>query len=137
MSDTLPPVPPGSTIRKNADGSWSYRDGPHSWRPMPAPLTAAPWVVLEPAAPAPTTGTVPMERLDAQAQAVLVLNAYETTHGVSPGLAAALRAAAAQIAAEEVPPHLTGDVYWPWRNGRATAEEHLLAIATELEGVNG
>jgi propanediol dehydratase small subunit len=78
-----------------------------------------------------------MERLDAQAQAVLVLNAYETTHGVSPGLAAALRAAAAQIAAEEVPPHLTGDVYWPWRNGRATAEEHLLAIATELEGVNG
>ena len=135
MSDTLPPVPPGSTIRKNADGSWSYRDGPHSWRPMPAPLTAAPWVVLEPAAPAPTTGTVPMERLDAQAQAVL--NAYETTHGVSPGLAAALRAAAAQIAAEEVPPHLTGDVYWPWRNGRATAEEHLLAIATELKGTNG
>jgi propanediol dehydratase small subunit len=66
-----------------------------------------------------------------------VLDAHETTHGVSPGLAAALRAAAAQIAAEEVPPHLTGDVYWPWRNGRATAEEHLLAIATELEGVNG
>jgi propanediol dehydratase small subunit len=51
--------------------------------------------------------------------------------------AAALRAAAAQIAAEEVPPHVTGDVYWPWRNGRATAEEHLLAIATELEGANG
>jgi hypothetical protein len=51
--------------------------------------------------------------------------------------AAALRAAAAQIAAEEVPPHVTGDAYWPWRNGRATAEEHLLAIATELEGANG
>jgi propanediol dehydratase small subunit len=52
-------------------------------------------------------------------------------------LAAAFRAAAAQIAAGEVPPNLTGDVYWPWRNGRATAEEHLLAIATELEGING
>jgi propanediol dehydratase small subunit len=52
-------------------------------------------------------------------------------------LAAAFRAAAAQIAAGEVPPHVTGDVYWPWRNGRATAEEHLLAIATELEGANG
>jgi hypothetical protein len=37
-----------------------------------------------------------------------VLDAYETT------LAAALRAVAAQIAAEEVPPHVTGDVYWPW-----------------------
>jgi propanediol dehydratase small subunit len=63
-----------------------------------------------------------------------VLDAYETTLGVSPGLAAAFRAAAAQIAAEDVPPHVTGDAYWPWRNGRATAKEHLLAIATELEG---
>ena len=40
MSDTLPPVPPGSTIRQNADGSWSYRVGPHAWRPMSAPQTA-------------------------------------------------------------------------------------------------
>jgi hypothetical protein len=66
-----------------------------------------------------------------------VLDAYETTLGVSPGLAAAFRTAAAQIAAEDVPPHVTGDAYWPWRNGRATAEEHLLAIAIELEGING
>jgi len=47
------------------------------------------------------------------------------------------RTAAAQIAAEKVPPHVTGNVYQPWRNGRATAMEHLLAIATELEGANG
>jgi hypothetical protein len=99
---------------------------------MPAPLTAAPWVVLEPAAPALPTGTVPIERLDAQAQAVL--DAFWRQHGDRSALAAALRAAAAQIAAGEIPPHLTGDVYWPWHNGRATAEEHLLAIATELEG---
>jgi hypothetical protein len=76
-----------------------------------------------------------LKPLSPAAQAVL--DAYETTLGVSPGLAAALRAVAAQIAAEEVPPHVTGDVYWPWRNGRATAEEHLLAIATELKGTNG
>ena len=66
-----------------------------------------------------------------------VLDAYETTLGVLPGIAPAFRAAAAQIAAEEVPPHVTGDVYWPWRNGRATAEEHLHTIATELEGSDG
>ena len=66
-----------------------------------------------------------------------VLDAFRKQPGDRSTLAAALRAAAAQIAAEEVPPHVTGDVYWPWRNGRATAEEHLLAIATELEGTNG
>jgi hypothetical protein len=63
MSDTLPPVPLGSTIRKNADGSWSYRDGPHTWRPMPAPQTAAPWAT-------PSAASIPTERLDAQSLAV-------------------------------------------------------------------
>ena len=138
---TLPQIPPGSTIRQNPDGSWSYRVGPHAWRPMPTPLTAAPWVVLEPAAPAPTTGTAmstPKARADA-AQAVYEAahDAWVTKDDPSSIAAAALRAAAAQITAGEVPPHVTGDVYWPWRNGRATAEEHLLAIATELEGANG
>jgi len=134
MSDTLPPVPPGSTIRKNADGSWSYRDGPHSWRPMPAPLTAAPWVVLEPAAPAPTTGT-----------------AMTSPNPLSP-TAQAVKSAA-------------GEAFWDWDNaqprdpqeiaaalirrlvilhGKPTpggsvilSGDDLLAIATELEGVNG
>lgn len=64
-------------------------------------------------------------------------NAWAKKDDPEPIAAAALRAAAAQIAAEKVPPHVTGNVYWPWRNDRATAEEHLLAIATELEGVNG
>jgi hypothetical protein len=66
MSDTLPPVPPGSTIRKNADGSWSYRDGPHTWRPMAAPQTAAPWAT-------PSTASIPTERLDAQSLAVQLM----------------------------------------------------------------
>jgi hypothetical protein len=59
MSDTPPPVPLGSTIRQNADGTWSYRVGPHAWRPMPAPQTAAPWV-----------SPLVASRLDAQALAV-------------------------------------------------------------------
>jgi propanediol dehydratase small subunit len=63
--------------------------------------------------------------------------AFRPTGYSRMALANAFRAAAAQIAAGEVPPHVTGDVYWPWRNGRATAEEHLHTIATELEGANG
>jgi propanediol dehydratase small subunit len=80
----------------------------------------------------------PKTRSDA-AQAVYEAahEAWVTKDDPSPIAAAALRAAAAQIAAEKVPPHVTGNVYQPWRNGRATAMEHLLAIATELEGANG
>jgi hypothetical protein len=63
MSDTLPPDLYGSTIRRNADGSWSYQVGPHAWRPMLAPQTAAPWAT-------PSAASIPMERLDAQALAV-------------------------------------------------------------------
>jgi len=72
----------------------------------------------------------------AQAVYEAAIEAWVTKDDPSPIAAAALRAAAAQIAAEKVPPHVTGNVYWPWRNGRTTAEEHLLAIATKLEGVN-
>ena len=60
---TLPQIPPGSTIRKNADGTWSYRVGPHAWRPMPAPQTAA-------SLASPLVASIPMERLDSQALAV-------------------------------------------------------------------
>ena len=43
MSDQFPPIPAGSTIRKNADGSWQYRSKPGPWCDMPAPQKAAPW----------------------------------------------------------------------------------------------
>jgi hypothetical protein len=74
---------------------------------------------------------------DAQAVYEAAHEAWVTKDDPSSIAAAALRAAAAQIAAEKVPPHVKGNACWPWRNGRATAEEHLLAIATELEGANG
>ena len=125
---TLPQIPSGSTIRQNADGSWSYRDGPHAWRPMPAPLTAAPWVVLEPAAPAPTTGTAmsaPKGRTDA-AQAV-----YEAAHNAWATKDDPERIAAATIRAL-VTNHGTKTMGGIILNGDA-----LLAIATELEGANG
>jgi hypothetical protein len=57
MSDQFPPIPAGSTVRQNADGSWQYRsDGP--WCDMPAPQKAAPWAACpspqQPATVAPT-----------------------------------------------------------------------------------
>jgi hypothetical protein len=50
-----------------------------------------------------------------------------------PVVAAALRAAADQVDAVNVPDHIRGDAYWSYRNGRAAAREHLIAIADELE----
>jgi len=52
-------------------------------------------------------------------------------------LAAALRAAADQVDAVNVPVQIRGDAYWPYRNGRAAAASHLLTIAAELEGADG
>jgi propanediol dehydratase small subunit len=48
--------------------------------------------------------------------------------------AAALCAAADQADAANVPNYIRGDAYWAYRNGRAAAKEHLIAIADELEG---
>ena len=58
MSDQFPPIPAGSTVRKNADGSWQYRNKPGPWCDMPAPQKAAPWAMpthtKQPATVAPT-----------------------------------------------------------------------------------
>ena len=43
MADQFPPIPAGSTVRQNADGSWQYRIVPGPWCDMPAPQKAAPW----------------------------------------------------------------------------------------------
>jgi hypothetical protein len=50
------------------------------------------------------------------------------------GVAATLRAAADQVDTVNVPFEIHWDAYWPYRNGRAAAASHLLAIAAELEG---
>ena len=58
MRDQFPPIPAGSTVRQNADGSWQYRSTPGPWRDMPAPQKAAPWAACpspqQPATVAPT-----------------------------------------------------------------------------------
>jgi hypothetical protein len=66
-------------------------------------------------------------------------DAYEAQgplEGMDQPLAAAFRAVADQIDAVNVPDHIRGDAYWSYRNGRAAAKEHLIAIADELEGFN-
>ena len=45
MPDQFPPIPAGSTVRQNADGSWQYRSKPGPWCDMPAPQKAAPWAM--------------------------------------------------------------------------------------------
>ena len=58
MADQFPPIPAGSTVRQNADGSWQHRSTPGTWCDMPAPQKAAPWVACpspqQPATVAPT-----------------------------------------------------------------------------------
>jgi propanediol dehydratase small subunit len=105
-----------------------------SWR-RPDALPATPEPVADPEVPTVLDAVSTPNSLSTAAQAVL--DAFWKQPGDRSALAAAFHAAAAQIAAGEVPHHVTGDVYWPWRNGRATAEEYLHTIATELEGANG
>ena len=50
-------------------------------------------------------------------------------------IAAVLRAVADQVDAVNVPDQIRGDAYWSYRNGRAAAASHLLAIADELEAL--
>ena len=45
MADQFPPIPTGSTVRQNADGSWQYRSKPGPWCAMPSPQKAAPWAL--------------------------------------------------------------------------------------------
>ena len=59
MADQFPPIPAGSTVRQNADGSWQYqRRSVGPWCDMPAPQKAAPWAACpspqQPATVAPT-----------------------------------------------------------------------------------
>jgi len=68
-----------------------------------------------------------------------VLDAYETTLGVSPGLAAAIRAAADQVVPEEPENEdFDGDNHddkaeWLQWSQRTHTRRELLAIADELE----
>ena len=149
MSDTPPPVPLGSTIRQNVDGTWSYRVGPHAWRPMPSSQTAAPWV-------SPVVASIPMERLDAQALAVqleedgkylmasAMANECPKTRDLAVRVirAAVLLAGAAALYAAAGQMIKTDDLTDTVEDVIRGAERHhqsgwLHTIATELEGVNG
>lgn len=54
MSNQFPPIPAGSTIRQNADGSWQYRSTSGPWCDMAAPQKTAPWAMPTPPKPPAT-----------------------------------------------------------------------------------
>jgi len=68
---------------------------------------------------------------------IAVTHVYQA-HGGDPPTravaAAVISAAVDQADAMDVPNHIQGDAYWPYRNGRDAAKEHLFAIAAELGG---
>jgi len=109
MSDTLPPVPPGSTIRKNADGSWSCQDGPYAWRSMTTPKPLSPAAqAMKSAAKEPFWDWANMQPRDPQEIAAFLIRRLVILQGQpTPGGSVIL----------------SGD--------------DLLAIATELEGHHG
>ena len=130
MSDCLPDLP--RYIRQFGDNEWQgadHQDGP--WRPIPAPQSVLPWMKS-----AATEKSSVAQPLSPAAQAVM--DAYETTLGVSPGLAAALRAAADQVVPHRSLASRTIDERTLYHEGRLDAgiriRAELLAIAAELEG---
>ena len=141
----MPQIPNGSTVRQNADGTWSYRVGPHAWRPMPSSQTAAPWV-----------SPLVASRLDAQALAVQLQEdgtflmtsamAHECPKtrdlAVRVIRAAVLLAGAAALYAAAGQMIKTDDLTDTVEDVIRGAERHhqaggLHTIATELEGANG
>lgn len=76
-----------------------------------------------------------MSALSPAAQAVLDAadSTFDQAGTVRQGIAAALRAAADQVDAVDVPVCIQGDSYWPYRNGQNAAAEYLRAIGAELE----
>ena len=79
-----------------------------------------------------------MAELSPADQIMIAVAHIHQAHGGDPPAravaAAVLAAAADQADAVDVPEYIQGDAYWPYRNGRAAAKEHFLAIASELRG---
>jgi hypothetical protein len=79
----------------------------------------------------------PPGRVEPLPAAQAALDAYETTHGVSPGLAAAFLAVAGQVVPDQRGDgvYLRGADYHRWLE-RKIIRRQILAIAAELEGFN-
>ena len=131
LRDLPPYIPQQGDEWQGAD----HTDGPR--RPIPAPQSGLPWRTDRPAAPA---------SLSPAAQAVLDSMHRSYDHEPTRRLVAAavLRATADQVFPEERRPY-DAFLKWlgrhpadpaPWQV-RASKRAELLAIAAELEGING
>ena len=130
MTEPLPTIPAGSTIRQNSDGSWQFqRRSVGPWLPMPAPQQGLPWQTP----PNLTPYNNPMSNLSPTTQAAWdayndVLERVGVFEDHGDALAAFLR-----VVAGDVVPFESEDIQGCWYEKRNPVRESILAIATELE----
>jgi hypothetical protein len=133
MTESLPDIPTGSTIRQNSDGSWQYqRRNVGPWLPMPAPQQCLPWQTplnLN----SVSTHHNPMSNLSPTTQAAWdAFNDVAEKVGVFDDYGNAL-AAFLRVVADEVVPFEDEEIQGCWYEKRNPIRESILAIATELE----
>ena len=136
MPECLPDLPRYVRQRDNEWQGADHQNGP--WRPIPEPQAGLPWKTDGPAVPEsrePASVAAEVRPLSPAAQAAL--DAYETTHGVSPGLAAAFLAVADHVVPDQRGDgvYLRGADYHRWLE-RKIIRRQILAIAAKLEGFN-
>jgi hypothetical protein len=143
MSGCFPDLPRYVRQRNNEWQGADHENGP--WRPIPAPQSGLPW--MKPAATEESSAPQPTP-LSPAAQAIWDAwnDAYEAQgplEGMDQPLAAALRAAVDQVVPEEPENEgFDGDNHddkaeWLQWSQRTHTRRELLAIAAELEGVDG
>jgi hypothetical protein len=139
--------PPAPTIRAVTDGDWgdartwitaeALRAMVYGSKPQAGEGEDGPAVQSREPASVAAEARTPSDAAQAVLDAVFDHWPGGYNHPGKPRcVAAALRAAAVQVDAVNVPDRIRGDAYWAYRNGRAAAEGHLLRIAAELEGFN-
>jgi len=135
MTECLPDLP--RYVRQAGD-HWEGADRPDGpWRPIPAPQSGLPWPTGGPALHSREPASVAAEARPLSPAAQAALDAYETTHGVSPGLAAAFLAVADHVVPDQRGDgvYLRGADYHRWLE-RKIIRRQILAIAAKLEGSN-
>jgi hypothetical protein len=132
MTECLPDIPAGSTVRQNTDGSWQYRRLTIGG-PIPAPQAGLPWATDESAVQSREPASVATEARPLSLDAQAVLDAYYRAPCQNRlMIAAVLRAVANSWRGEIGPLPVTERT-----TGINDCADRLCEIAAELEVPNG